>query len=124
MASREQMLAQAKQKQEFLRGVLREHPGMSSAGLLGMVQDKFGSSVAAKTLAVVRAEVRREAKGAPSPVDDERREVELVAELQALMRRRNYQAILIPVEGTANIRLTVELAKTPGQHVEADSVVH
>lgn len=57
-------------------------------------------------------------KAAPVMTDDERREVELINELQALMQRQGYREITIPATGTAHIRLLVVREKNPGEHVE------
>lgn len=57
-------------------------------------------------------------KGETPVTDDERREVELINELQALMKRQGYRSILIPSEGAAQIRLVVTREKLPGEHVE------
>lgn len=55
---------------------------------------------------------------APALTEDERREVELINELQALMKRQGYRSISIPADGTAQIRLVVTREKLPGEHVE------
>jgi hypothetical protein len=57
------------------------------------------------------------AKPVEGLTEDEQREVELIAQLQALMTRQGYQQITIPVIGTARIDLLVRRAKIPGEHV-------
>jgi hypothetical protein len=51
--------------------------------------------------------------------DDEKREVELINELQSLMQRQGYREITIPASGQAHIRLFVVREKLPGEHVDA-----
>lgn len=124
MASREQVLKEAAEKREYLKSLVAEQPGASAALLLGKVHAKFGSGVSPRTLHSLREEMRKEAKGvkvAPTPaaLDDERLEVQLIAQLQGLMTRQGYQTIIIPVEGAANIRMLVVKEKVPGEHVES-----
>jgi hypothetical protein len=59
-----------------------------------------------------------QSRPAPALTEDERREVELINELQALMLRQGYREIVIPATGTAHIRLLVVREKNPGEHVE------
>lgn len=109
--------ATANEKKEYAKKLLADNPGMTGAQLGGLVHSKFGSGVSNATL----TDLRREALKGKQPTDlegDEKLEVQLIAQLQGLMRRQHYTAILIPAEGTAQIRALVERAKVPGEHVE------
>lgn len=131
MASREQVLKEAAEKREYLKTLVVQNPGGSAALLLGMVHQKFGSGVSPRTLQAIREELKAEAKAqqksaqapaaapTPAPEDDERLEVQLIAQLQGLMRRQGYQAVYVPLEGNATIRMLVVREKLPGEHVEA-----
>jgi hypothetical protein len=119
--AREQRSKKADEKREYLRHLLLEHPTASSALLLGMVQSKFGSSVSSRTLTDIRMESKKGQQSkndAPELSGDERLEVQLVGQLQELMKRQGYKSITIPVEGIATIRMAVLVDKTPGSHVE------
>ncbi len=108
----------ATQKREYAQKLLADNPAMSGAQLNGMVHSKFGSGLSNATL----TDMRREALQGKKPTDlegDEKLEVELIAQLQGLMKRQHYTHILIPADGTAQIRVMVERAKVPGEHVEA-----
>lgn len=108
----------ASKKKEYALSLLKENPGMSGAQLNGMVHTKFGSGLSNATLTALRKEASKTTPGV-NLEGDERLEVQLISQLQGLMKRQNYRAIVIPVEGTAQIRMMVERAKVPGEHVEA-----
>lgn len=64
------------------------------------------------------------AQAAANATDDERREVELIAQVQALMQRQGYREIVIPATGQAHIKLAVIREKIPGEHVSEQVAIH
>lgn len=73
--------------------------------------------------ATTTAPAQQAVKPQPPLTADEQLEVDLIAQLQALMQRQGYQTITIPAVGTAHIRMLVVREKIPGEHVEAQ-VMH
>lgn len=135
------------EKRAYVKSLLTGDPHLDDRALGQLVESKFGSGFARRNMDEVRADLgwvwkhepgKRSrtlmqvstraantneqpvatSRAAPPATEDERREVDLIHELQALMKRQGYRSILIPADGTAQIRLVVTREKLPGEHVE------